>query len=175
MNVGTGDVRMTGMAWRPIRILKIPAGVLLVMTGVIAVAGMGEERPDDVAEDHWSFRQIVRSRVPRVSASGWLQTPIDAFVLSKLESAGLGPAQPATPRQLVRRISFDLVGLPPTRADVESFERSWSVNRGAAIGQLVDRLVSSPHHGERWGRHWLDLARYADSNGFEFDFERPNA
>ena len=175
MNVGTGDVRMTDMAWRPIRILKIPAGVLLVMTGVIAVAGMGEERPDDVAEDHWSFRQIVRSPVPRVSASGWLQTPIDAFVLSKLESAGLGPSQPATPRQLVRRISFDLVGLPPTRADVESFERSWSVNREAAIGQLVDRLVSSPHHGERWGRHWLALARYADSNGFEFDFERPNA
>ncbi len=111
----------------------------------------------------WAFRPVTNPAIPDVD-SDWIQTPIDAFVLSKLSSAGLTPAPKADRRTLIRRITFDLIGLPPTPAEVDAFLADESPN---AISDLVERLLASPHYGERWGRHWLDVARYADSNGLD--------
>ena len=108
----------------------------------------------------------------------WAQTPVDAFILAKLEAKGIAPAPPADPRTLLRRLYFDLVGLPPTPAEVAAFladYRASGENRRSAIEKVVDRLLSSPHFGERWGRHWLDLVRYAETLGHEFDYANVNA
>jgi len=122
--------------------------------------------------DHWAFQPLRRPEVPAVRNANWIRTPIDAFILARLEAAGLEPAAPASRLDLIRRATYDLTGLPPTRAEVEAFLADESPT---AYEQLIDRLLASPHYGERWGRHWLDLARYADSNGFEFDEDRPHA
>jgi hypothetical protein len=103
---------------------------------------------------------------------GAAETPIDAFVLAELEANGLSPSPPATPREQVRRAYFDLWGLPPSPDDVAAFERNPS---DAQWAQLIDRLLASPHYGQRWGRHWLDVVRYAESNGYERDGEKPHA
>ena len=115
----------------------------------------------------WSFRKPQRPAVPQVKNSSWLRTPIDAFILSKLEQKGLKPAPPADKRTLIRRAYFDLTGLPPSPEDVEAFAEDKSPD---AFAKVVEKLLESPHYGERWGRHWLDVARYADSSGFETDF-----
>ncbi len=99
----------------------------------------------------------------------WPQNEIDAFVLARLETAGFEPSLPASARVLVRRIYFDLLGLPPTPAEIEAFETSAAKNRSAAIDELVDRLLASPHYGERWARHWLDVARYSEGHGGALD------
>ena len=96
----------------------------------------------------------------------WVTSPVDSFVLAKLEASGLSPAPPADKRTLIRRVTFDLTGLPPTPAEVDAFVNDTSAN---AFARLVDRLLDSPHYGERWARHWLDLVRYAETNGHEFD------
>ena len=98
----------------------------------------------------------------------WVKTELDRFILSKLEAAGLTPAPPADPRTLIRRMSFDLTGLPPTGEEVEAFGRAAEKSRDAAIAQLIDRLLASPRYGERWGRHWLDVARYSDTKGYVY-------
>ncbi len=123
-------------------------------------------------KDHWAWRRPARPPVPAVEARGRLKNSIDAFVLAKLEAAGIAPAAPATREQLLRRGTFDLVGLPPTPAEIDAFLADRSPN---AWEKVVDHLLASPHYGERWGRHWLDLARYADSNGYEHDEIRPDA
>jgi mono/diheme cytochrome c family protein len=110
---------------------------------------------------HWSFQPITRPAVPHVR--GTVRNPIDAFLLAKLEAKGLGFGPEADRRTLIRRASFDLLGLPPTPAEVQAFLSDTS---NAAYENLVDRLLASPHYGERWGRHWLDVAGYADSEGF---------
>jgi cytochrome c553 len=125
-----------------------------------------------IAAGHWSFQPITRPELPAVRDIDWVRTPIDRFILAKLEAAGMKPAPPADPRTLIRRISFALTGLPPTPEEVEAFAREPSSQAYAA---LVEKLLASPHYGERWGRHWLDLARYAETMGHEFDFEIPNA
>ena len=102
----------------------------------------------------------------------WSKTPVDRFVLAKLEAAGLKPNPLAEKRLLVRRAYFDLVGLPPPPNEVEAFVND---PRPDAFERLVDRLLASPQHGERWARHWLDLARFAESHGFEHDTDRPTA
>ncbi len=122
--------------------------------------------------DHWSFRPVVRPPVPRVQRGEWARNPIDAFVLARLEGSGVVPSPEADRRALIRRLHLDLIGLPPSPEDVELFVRD---DREDACERLVDRLLASPHFGERWGRHWLDLARYADSNGYEDDKYRPDA
>ena len=119
-------------------------------------------------EQHWSFLPITRPQVPS-SEQG--QNPVDAFIQAELAKRGLRPAPEADAATLVRRISLDLNGLPPTPEDLAAVDE-WSVETYTA---LVDRLLASPHFGERWGRHWLDMARYADSNGFLGDGLRPNA
>ena len=136
---------------------------------------VGSERVAAAGEGHWGFQKLRRPAVPNVRDVGRTSTPIDAFSLARLESNGLTMAPPATAGEFIRRAWFDLIGLPPNREDVTAFEQDFERNPDRAVSRLVDRLLASPHYGERWGRHWLDLARYADSNGFEFDFERPHA
>ena len=124
--------------------------------------------------DHWAFQPVRPGKVPIAAKShtSWIRTPIDSFVLSRLADAGLAPSPPADRRVLLRRITFDLTGLPPTPAQVASFLAD---NRPGAWGRLVDRLLGSPHYGARWGRHWLDVARYADSNGLDENVAHGNA
>src|SRR6266850_1775172 len=117
---------------------------------------------------HWAFQPLLNSAPPQVKNAGWCRLPIDNFVLEKLEQAGLIPAPPADKRALIRRVTFDLIGLPPTPAEIDAFLADESPD---AFARLVDRLLASPHYGERWGRHWLDLVRYAETCGHEFDFE----
>jgi cytochrome c553 len=121
---------------------------------------------------HWSFQSIVRPRVPHLVGDDRAANPIDAFVLQKLKAAGLAPSPPASPRELVRRAYFDLIGLPPTPEEVAAFLADDSPR---AYETLIDRLLARPQYGERWGRHWLDLVRYAQSNGYERDDEKPFA
>lgn len=124
------------------------------------------------AKDWWSFRKPVRPEIPKVDDPRWGKHPIDAFIKRQLDAQGLKPAPPADKRTLARRAYLDLTGLPPSPAELKEFLDD---SRPDAWEQLVDRLLASPHYGERWGRHWLDVARYADSNGYEHDFDRPNA
>ncbi len=119
--------------------------------------------------DHWSFQPVVRPDVPQVKNTGWVLGAIDAFILARLEKEGIEPSPVADRVTLIRRLSLDLVGLPPTLAEVDNFVND---QRPDAYAHLVDRLLASPHYGERWGRHWLDVARYADSNGYTNDNPR---
>jgi hypothetical protein len=118
---------------------------------------------------HWAFVPPRRPPLPRVKNASWPRNPVDAFVLARLEKAGLAPSPPADRTTLLRRLSLDLVGLPPTPEEVDAFLAD---RRPDAYERQVDRLLASPHYGERWGRHWLDAARYADSDGFEKDKPR---
>jgi mono/diheme cytochrome c family protein len=118
---------------------------------------------------HWAFRPVVRPPVPAVKEKRWVQTPIDAFILAKLEARGLAPSPRADKRTLLRRATFDLIGLPPTEQEMEAFLADKSPG---AFASVVDRLLTSPHYGERWARHWLDVARYADTKGYVFEEER---
>lgn len=122
--------------------------------------------------EHWAFIPPQRPPVPSVKNSSWVANPIDAFVLSKLEHYGLTPAAPAEKTALLRRVSYDLTGLPPTEAEVKSFLADQSAN---AYEKVVDRLLKSERFGEHWARHWLDVVRYADTNSFERDGPKPNA
>ncbi|MBC7527133.1 MAG: DUF1549 domain-containing protein [Chthonomonadaceae bacterium] len=124
------------------------------------------------AANFWSFRPVKKLPAPTVKASAWVKNPIDAFVLAKLEEKGLKPAPPADKRTLLRRVSLDLVGLPPTPQEMADFLNDKSPT---AFTKVVDRLLASPHYGERWGRHWLDVARYADSNGQDENLAFSNA
>jgi cytochrome c553 len=121
---------------------------------------------------HWAYQPYKGHPAPRVRDGRWPANWIDRFVLAKLEAKRLRPAPPADRRTLIRRLTFDLTGLPPAPAEVEAFVRDKSPR---AYEKLVDRLLASPHYGERWARHWLDLARYAETDGHEFDREKPNA
>ncbi len=132
-----------------------------------------EDRPITPEERKWwAFQPPARREAPPVRDAAWVRNPIDAFLLSALEAKGLTPAPEAPRRLLIRRLYLDVIGLPPEPADVEAFV---SDSSAGAYEKLVDKLLASPHYGERWGRHWLDLVRYADSGGFEFDRDRTNA
>jgi mono/diheme cytochrome c family protein len=112
---------------------------------------------------HWAFQPVRKPTPPDVKKSRWVETPVDNFILAKLEEKKLKPAPLADRRTLIRRLSYDLIGLPPTPDEVEAFVKDKSPD---AYEKLVDRLLASPHYGERWGRHWLDVARYADTRGY---------
>jgi hypothetical protein len=120
--------------------------------------------------DHWAFQPVRNIEVPAVSNASWVQTPIDNFILAKLQASALAPSPRADKRTFIRRASFDLIGLPPAPEEIERFISDESSN---AYSNLIDRLLESPHYGERWGRHWLDVARYADNKGYVF-FEEKN-
>ena len=121
---------------------------------------------------HWAFQPVRRPDEPRVKNAAWSRTPIDRFILAGIEANGLTPSAPATKEVLLRRVTLDLVGLPPTPAEIDAFVADAAPN---AFEQVVDRLLASPQYGERWGRHWLDLARFAESDGFEHDATRPHS
>ena len=127
---------------------------------------------DDRARNFWSFRPVTRPDVPKVLRSDWARTPIDGFILAKLEAIGLSPAPPASKTSLLRRVTYDLTGLPPTPEEVDAFLADASPD---AYEKVVERLLASPRYGERWARHWLDLVRYAETDGYEFDAPKPNA
>ena len=122
--------------------------------------------------NHWSFHPPAQRPVPSVTNREWPQTAIDNFILARLEAAELSPAVRADRRTLIRRVTFDLIGLPPTPNEIDAFLADESPG---AFSSVVDRLLASPQHGERWGRHWLDVARYADSNGFDENVAHGNA
>ncbi|MEZ0266101.1 MAG: PSD1 and planctomycete cytochrome C domain-containing protein [Phycisphaerae bacterium] len=126
----------------------------------------------DADRAHWAFRPVKAVTVPPALAAFAKATEIDRFILEAQRPHGLSIAPPADRRTLIRRVSLDLIGLPPTPAEVEAFVADTSP---AAYEKLIDRLLSSPHYGERWGRHWLDLARFAETDGFEHDAVRPHA
>jgi hypothetical protein len=145
--------------------------ILATSTGCLD-AGSNEPPSKDQPRTHWSFQKPSRPEIPKVGDTAWESNPVDAFVLAKLEEKQLRPAKPADRLTLLRRVTFDLTGLPPTPAEIDLFLRD---ERPDAYERLVDRLLASPHYGERWAQHWLDVVRYAESNGYEGDMERPSA
>jgi hypothetical protein len=150
---------------------------LLLLTFVCIPAIGCADEPNWSAEklQHWAWKAPVRPALPVVRDAAWGRNEIDAFILGRLEEKGLRPAAPARAPTLVRRLYLDLIGLPPTPAQIDDFERAFAASPPAAVAALVDQLLASRHYGERWGRHWLDLARFAESNGYEFDEARPEA
>src|SRR5216683_1165590 len=140
-----------------------------------------ESQPSDLASydaliqpdqrKHWAFQPVHRPAIPRVRNPAWVRNPIDAFVLAKLEAQGWQPAPAAEPRGLLRRLYLDLLGLPPTPAEQEAFLKDPSPE---AVDRVVDDLLARLGYGERWARHWLDLVRYADTNGYERDAVKPS-
>ena len=136
------------------------------------VANANSARADVPESDHWAFRPISKPAPPAVRRASWARSPIDSFVLARLEREGVEPARSASPSTLIRRVSLDLTGLPPSDRDVDAY---LSDPTPEAYERLVDELLESPHYGERWATQWLDLARYADSDGYEKDSERPYA
>jgi hypothetical protein len=126
----------------------------------------------DADREHWAFRPLSHPQLPDVADSAWCVNPIDRFVLARLEAAGISPSPPADRVTLIRRMTFDLTGLPPTPDEVD---RYLADDQPGAYERLVDRLLATPAYGERWAQHWLDLARFAESDGFEHDHVRPDA
>ena len=137
-----------------------------------ARAAGDDESARSASSDHWAFQRIADPAPPEVAGELWCRNDIDRFVLARLEAQGLAPAPEADRRTLLRRLCFDLIGLPPTDEELELFERDASPD---AWGKQIDRLLASPHYGERWGRYWLDLARYSDSNGLDENLAMSNA
>jgi hypothetical protein len=138
-------------------------------------SGTGSPNGFDLAArraSHWAWRPVEPGSAPRVNDAGWPRDPVDSFLLAQLEAGGLGPAPDADRRTLIRRLTFDLIGLPPPAEEVVAYLND---ARPDALERVVDRLLASPRFGERWGRHWLDLVRYAESRGHEFDPTIPNA
>jgi mono/diheme cytochrome c family protein len=124
------------------------------------------------AKGHWAFQPVREPPLPSVENKAWVKDPVDAFVLIRLEAAHIPPAPAVDRRTLIRRATFDLIGLPPTPTEVDAFVHDDSPD---AFGRVVDRLLASPRYGERWGRYWLDIARYADTKGYVFMEERKYA
>ena len=131
--------------------------------------GAMDQRVARARAEHWAFQPVKRVEPPPVADAAWSQNPVDRFIAAKLHAAKLQPSPEADPATLIRRLSFDLTGLPPTAEEVEAFVRDYSPKTYAA---LVDKLLASPRYGERWARHWLDIARYADTKGYAFQQER---
>ncbi|MCH2401945.1 MAG: DUF1549 domain-containing protein, partial [Pirellulales bacterium] len=138
--------------------------------GLLVVPAMAlADAPDSL---HWSFRAIMRPAVPRVRPATWVREPIDSFVLQRLQREGLGPSPMALRETLIRRVTLDLTGMPPSIQEITAFLQN---PRPTAYEEVVDRLLASPHYGERWARSWLDVAHYADSDGYLTDQLRPVA
>lgn len=124
------------------------------------------------AKQWWAYQPLKRPSLDSIRNDGWCRTPVDRFLLARMEAAGVAPSPPVDRRRLIRRAYYDLIGLPPSPQEVEAFVNDSSPD---AYPRLIDRLLESPRYGERWARHWLDLARFAESHGFEHDYDRPTA
>jgi hypothetical protein len=123
-------------------------------------------------QKHWAFIPVKRPATPAAADPIWSRNPIDRFIRARMQASGIQPAPPADRRTLIRRLYLDLIGLPPAPADVQAFLDDTSPD---ALARVVDRLLARPQYGERWARHWMDVARYADTNGYERDGAKPNA
>jgi hypothetical protein len=156
----------------PARLLTGSILGLLALGITLTVHGAHGAPVADPSRQHWAFAPVQRPRVPTPRDRGWVRTPVDTFVLARLEQHGLEPAPPADRRTLLRRVYLDLIGLPPTPEEQRAFLDDPSPN---AYEKVVDRLLASPHYGERWARHWFDVVRYADTNGYERDGAKPHA
>jgi len=132
-------------------------------------SGSMDDRVGRARAEHWAFQPVRRAPPPTIAPGPWSKNPIDRFVAAKLAAAGLQPSPQADKRTLLRRASYDLIGLPPTIEEIEAFERDSSPD---AYERMIDRLLASPRYGERWARHWLDIARYGDTKGYTFNAER---
>ena len=154
--------------------------VVAVLTATALLAAPPEttapaEKYTTAERKHWSFQPRNDVQPPEFTAPadrGWIKTPVDAFILAGLQKSGLKPAPPADRATLLRRVTFDLHGLPPTPQEIDAFVRDKSPN---AWEKVIDRLLDSPRYGEQWGRHWLDVVRFAESDGFEYDTHRNDA
>lgn len=146
--------------------------VWILVTNCAALPVVTAEPPAGAGARHWAFDPPGQLEVPAVRDQAWPRSPIDRFILAGLEARGLPPARPADRRTLIRRATFDLTGLPPTPDEIDAFLADQSPD---AFAKVVDRLLASPAYGERWGRHWLDVARYADSNGLDENVAHGNA
>jgi hypothetical protein len=162
----SGDLKMppTGKLSQP----EIDALTKWVQMGLPWPKNTVSEAPKAGA-GHWAFRAVAKPEVQQVQQSSWVENPIDSFVLARLEKEDLKPSEEADRVTLIRRVSLDLIGLLPSPEEVDDFVND---TRPDAYEQLVDRLLASQHYGERWGRHWLDIARYADTNGYNIDGDR---
>ena len=152
----------------------VAAGMPMPVGGA-AVVGKHEPKGGVVtpeAKKYWAYQPVRRQAVPAVKNADWIRNPIDSFVLAKLEVKGISPAPPADRVALVRRVYYDLTGLPPTPEQVDAFVADQTPK---AYESLIDRLLESSHYGEKWGRHWLDVVRYAETNGYERDGPKPFA
>ena len=134
-----------------------------------ALAAGGPPDPLEARKTHWAFRPVADPPAPAVNKAGWIRDPLDAFVLARIEAAGLQPAPEATKATYIRRVTYDLTGLPPTPEEIDAFVAD---SAPGAHERLVDRLLASPRFGERWARHWMDIARYADTKGYVFQEDR---
>ena len=154
-----------------------PVGVgIFVLSLLIAsdsIAPLGTYTP--VERRHWAFVKRSQPEVPKFTLAAdraWVKSPIDAFILARLKKENLRPSPEADRATLVRRLYFDLTGLPPTPKEVAQFAADKSPD---AYSKLIDQLLNSPHYGERWGQHWLDVVRFAETDGFEYDTHRKDA
>jgi hypothetical protein len=159
-------------------IVRLPGQIFILLGTVVAASFAADPGPSDkeaafigARGKYWAFQKGNRPPVPSVAGS-WTRTPIDSFILSALQSKKLSPSSELDRIRLIRRVTFDLIGLPPTPAEVKGFVSDRSPD---AYEKVVDRLLASPHYGERWAEKWLDVVRYADTNGFELDADRPQA
>lgn len=158
----------------------VKMGAPMPVGGAVKLTGLTGK-----AREHWAFQPVTKPTVPEVKNRAWVKTPIDAFVLAKLEAKGLQPNPAASPESFLRRVSYDLIGLPPTSEQVDTFEKAvqaaqvadtMALRSGkpavaveAVYAKQIDGLLASPHYGERWARHWLDTARYSDTRGLQVD------
>jgi hypothetical protein len=155
---------------RTLKQLKL--GFFVVALACTAWAARTDQKFTESQLRYWAYQPVLKPPVPGVRKPAWVKTGVDAFTLKELESKQISPSPQADRITLIRRASFDLTGLPPTPEEVKAFLDDRSLN---AFEKVVDRLLASPHYGEKWARHWLDLARYAESEGFKADETRPNA
>jgi len=158
--------------------VRPPIRTVIILGAALATTFAADQAPLDKESKfigargkYWAFQKPIRPPVPEVS-DPWVRTPIDAFILSVLDTNKLQHSEPADRIHLIRRVTFDLTGLPPTPAEVDAFLKDKSPD---AYEKVVDRLLASPHYGERWALKWLDVVRYAETNGFEIDADRPHA
>lgn len=161
--------RRSRLFWRGLVSALIAAELTGITSRAVLAGAEATNGPGQGAAGHWSFQPLRAVKPPEVRNKAWPKNAIDRFILSKLEQHGLQPAPPADKRTLIRRATFDLIGLPPTPQEADAFVADSS---SEAFGRVIERLLDSPHYGERWGRHWLDVARYADNKGYVFFEEK---
>lgn len=163
---------------------KLPAEKIAIITawvkkGMPWTPGVVDEHADvkkkplitEESRNYWAYKKPVKQEPPKAGKAAWIANPIDAFVLANLDKQGLKPAPPASAETMIRRAYYDLIGLPPTAAEVAEFAASKDPK---AYDNLIEKLLASPHYGEKWGRHWLDVVGYADTNGYERDGNKPH-